>query len=267
MDIHRLQNFEQLVAGRGRARSVSPAPLGPRIDRVAALSLGLGALVAAVSLGCSGPPPKPDGRPEPPPFAEQVRAVRAGRVTRIEAAAPLGPDDWESLRGLAGLRVLVLDRGVAGDAEAEILATLPDIERLVLRRSPVSDAGFSALAGCRSLEDLNVPQAACTATGIYSLAALPSLQNLRLGGPNLAGPDVARAIAKLPGLRSLHLIDVAIGDEGLDALATLATLGNLYLDGAGVSDAAWQRYFKARPAVHAHIDQAHHDRDPRRGHD
>jgi hypothetical protein len=267
MDIHRLQNFEQLVAGRGRARSVSPAPLGPRIDRVAALSLGLGALVAAVSLGCSGPPPKPDGRPEPPPFAEQVRAVRAGRVTRIEAAAPLGPDDWESLRGLAGLRVLVLDRGVAGDAEAEILATLPDIERLVLRRSPVSDAGFSALAGCRSLEDLNVPQAACTATGIDSLAALPSLQNLRLGGPNLAGPDVARAIAKLPGLRSLHLIDVAIGDEGLDALATLATLGNLYLDGAGVSDAAWQRYFKARPAVHAHIDQAHHDRDPRRGHD
>ena len=239
MDIHRLQNFEQLVAGRGRARSVSPAPLGPRIDRVAALSLGLGALVAAVSLGCSGPPPKPDGRPEPPPFAEQVRAVRAGRVTRIEAAAPLGPDDWESLRGLAGLRVLVLDRGVAGDAEAEILATLPDIERLVLRRSPVSDAGFSALAGCRSLEDLNVPQAACTATGIDSLAALPSLQNLRLGVPNLAGPDVARAIAKLPGLRSLHLIDVAIGDEGLDALATLATLGNLYLDGAGVSDAAW----------------------------
>jgi len=235
---------------------------------MAALSLGLGPLVAAVALGCSGPPPEPDGRPEPPPpFAEQVRAVRAGRVTRIEAAAPLGPDDWESLRGLAGLRVLVLERGVAGDAEAEILATLPDIERLVLRRSPVSDAGFSALAGCRSLEDLNVPQAACTAVGIEALAAVPSLQNLRLGGPNLAGPDVARAITKLPGLRSLHLIDVAIGDEGLDALATLATLGNLYLDGAGVSDAAWERYFKIRPAVHAHIDQAHHDRDPRRGHD
>ena len=203
----------------------------------------------------------------PTPFAQQVLAVREGRADRIEAATPLGPPDWESLRGLAGLRVLVLERGVAGDTEAEILSSLADIERLVLRKSPLSDAGFVALASCRSLEDVNVPQAACTAAAITSLAKLPKLKSLRLGGPNLAGPDVARAIARLPGLRSLHLIDVAIGDEGLDALANLTTLRNLYLDGAGVSDAAWERYFEARPLVHVHVDQAHHDRDPRRGHD
>ncbi|MEX0689202.1 MAG: hypothetical protein WD072_11110 [Pirellulales bacterium] len=231
------------------------------------MSLGLGALVAAVSLGCSGPPPKPDGSREPPPFAEQVRAVRAGRADRIEAADPLGPDDWESLCGLAGLRVLVLERGVAGDDEAEILATLPDVERLVLRRSPLSDAGLAALAACQSLEDLNVPQAACTAAGIERLSTLANLKSLRLGGPKLAGPEVARALAPLPGLRSLHLIDVAIGDEGLDALAELSMLRNLYLDGAGVSDAAWGRYFERHPGVHVHVDQAHHDRDPRRGHD
>jgi len=201
-----------------------------------------------------------------PPFAAQVRAVQAGRADRIEVAAPLGPDDWESLRGLAGLRVLVLEQGVAGDLEAEMLATLPAIERLVLRKSPLSDAGFAALACCRSIGDLNVPQAACTAAGIKGLAKLPNLKSLRLGGENLAGPDVARAIARLPVLRSLHLIDVAIGDEGLDALAELETLRNLYLDGAGVSDAAWERYFNALPRVHVHVDQAHHDRDPRRGH-
>lgn len=203
----------------------------------------------------------------PTPFAEQVLAVRAGRADRIEAATPLGPPEWESLRGLSGLRVLVLERGVAGDAEAEILATLPHVERLVLRQSPLSDAGFRALAGCQSLENVNVPQAACTAAGIEALVTLANLRSLRLGGPNLAGPDVARAIARLPGLTSLHLIDVAIGDEGLDALANLASLRNLYLDGAGVSDAAWERYFEARPRVHVHMDQAHHDRDPRRGHD
>jgi hypothetical protein len=78
---------------------------------------------------------------------------------------------------------------------------------------------------------------------------------------------VARAIATLPGLTSLHLIDVAIGDDGLDALAKAQTLQNLYLDGAGVSDAAWKRYFEARPGVHVHVDQAHHDRDPRRDHE
>jgi len=224
-------------------------------------------VAALVAGGCRGPEPDRAPAPTAPPMAEQVRAVREGRTDRIDAATPLGADDWEALRGLAGLRVLVLSSGVAGDTEAEILATLPDVERLVLRQSPLSDAGFSALAGCRSLTDLNVPQAACTAAGIASLAKLPNLKSLRLGGPNLTGPDVARAIARLPTLKSLHLIDVAIGDEGLEALAELGTLRNLYLDAAGVSDAAWGRYFEARPRVHVHVDQAHHDRDPRRGHD
>jgi hypothetical protein len=224
--------------------------------------------VVAVAVGCGSPAidSAADGK-SAPPFAARVRAVREGRADRIEVAMPLGPEDWESLRGLAGLRVLVLERGVAGDDEAEILATLPDVERLVLRRSPLSDAGLAALASCRSLADLNVPQAACTAAGIERLARLAKLRSLRLGGPTLAGPEVARAIAELPELRSLHLIDVAIGDEGLDALAKLPTLRNLYLDGAGVSDAAWERYFERRPAVHVHVDQAHHDRDPHRGHE
>jgi hypothetical protein len=202
-----------------------------------------------------------------PPFADQLWAVREGESDRIEVAVPPGPDDWEALRGLAGLRVLVLERGVAGDNEAAILTTLPDVERLVLRQSPLSDAGFAALAGCRSLRDLIVPQASCTPAGIERLAAVPTLKSLRLGGGNLKGPDVARAIATLTGLTSLHLIDVAIGDEGLAALAELGTLRNLYLDGAGVSDAAWTRYFEARPGVHVHVDQAHHDRDPGRDHE
>jgi hypothetical protein len=221
-----------------------------------------------VALGCSGPPADRGAtKSAVPGFDDRVAAVRAGTSDRIEATAPLGPSDWKSLRGLAGLRVLVLDRGVAGDAEAAILATLPDVERLVLRESPLSDAGFRALANCRSLADLNVPQAACTAAGIASLETLPNLRSLRLGGANLTGPDVARAVARLPRLRSLHLIDVAIGDDGLDALTELSALRNLYLDGAGVSDAAWERYFERRPSIHVHVDQAHHDRDPQREHE
>ena len=221
----------------------------------------------ALMVGCGSPPPTSVTGQALPPFAAQVQAVREGRSDRIEAVEKFSPEDWASLRALSGLRVLLLQHGVAGDAEAEILATLPDLERLVLRHSPLSDAGFATLARCRSLEDVNVPQAACTAAGITSLAELPKLKSLRLGGVNLTGPDVARAIARLPALTSLHLIDVAIGDDGLDALSEVATLRNLYLDGAGVSDAAWERYFGARPGVHVHVDQAHHDRDPRRGHD
>jgi len=101
---------------------------------------------AAVSGGCSPPVAQHPGGAT---FETQVAAVRAGSATRIVADAPLTAAEWESLRGLAGLRELVLRRGVADDARAEILATLPGIERLVLRESPLSDVGFREIAGCR----------------------------------------------------------------------------------------------------------------------
>ncbi len=203
---------------------------------------------------------------EKPSFAAQVAAVREGRSTAIVAADPPTPEEWESLRGLPALATLVLERGRADDRAAGILATLPAIERLVLRESPLTDTGFARLAECRSLRDVNVPQADCTAEGIRGLSALQNLRALRLGGRRLAGPEVGEAVATLPRLRSLHLIDVPLGDRGLAALRGLPGLWSLYLDGAGVSDEAWGEYFRACPDVHVHVDQAHHDRDPR-GHD
>jgi hypothetical protein len=97
---------------------------------------------------------------------------------------------------------------------------------------------------------------------------LPELRSLRLGGGPLAsgGAEAGRAVADLPQLRSLHLIDVPLGDDGLEAIARLPQLRNLYLDGAGVSDESWGRYFESHPRVHVHVDQAHHDRDPGRDH-
>ena len=196
-------------------------------------------------------------------IGDQTAAVRAGAADRIVAATPPTDAEWESLRGLTGLRELVLEQGSADDGRADILATLVGLERLVLRNSPLGDTALQRLAECRALRDLNVPQAACTADGVRALAPLPHLRSLRLGGPQLAGPEVCEAVASLPQLRSLHLIDVPIGDDGLALLQRLPGLWNLYLDGAGVSDAAWERYFQACPRVHVHVDQAHHDRDPR----
>jgi hypothetical protein len=222
------------------------------------------ALLVATLAGCGGS--REDGPPAErrPSFSSQVAAVRGGTATAIVAATPPGPDDWASVRGLGGLRELVLENGGGDDRAAEILATLPDLERLVLRRCPLTDAGFKSLSGCPRLRDLNVPQAACTAAGVRSLAAVASLRSLRLGGETLAGPEVGAAVAELTGLRSLHLIDVPLGDRGLAALGRLEGLWNLYLDGAGVSDEAWVEYFRACPGVHVHVDQAHHDRDPSR---
>lgn len=231
------------------------------------LRLGLVVLVGVI--GCSRPSPPADtpAYVRQPTFVEQLAAVRDGRATSITADRPLSADEWESLRGLEGLTELVLLAGRADDPHAELIATLPGLERLVLRDSPLTDRGLRALAACTTLQDLNLPQAACTADGIRGLAALQQLRSLRLGGDALDGPEVCRAVATLPALKSLHLIDVPIGDEGLAVLSGLPTLWNLYLDGAGVSDVAWEGYFRACPNVHVHVDQAHHDRDPRRHHD
>jgi hypothetical protein len=223
------------------------------------------AIVITAGVGCGSPQPVLGPAVEATaPFTAQVAAVRRGVSSRIETNLPPTAAEWESLRGLPGLRELVLRAGVARDDEAAILATLPDVERLVLRASPLTDAGFLLLAGCPRLRDLNVPRAACTAAGVAALAAAPNLRSLRLGGSALAGGATCTALVTLPGLRSLHLIDVEIGDAGLATLAECPALRNLYLDGAGVSDEAWAGYFARHPRVHVHVDQVHHDRDPSR---
>jgi hypothetical protein len=242
-----------------------------RSVRAGLLALGapLALVGTLVSVGCGSPgaagPVSAAGGPAT--FADQVAAVRRGDASRLVIDRPPTDAEWESLRGLAGLREIVLAAGGVDDSRAGMLATLPDIERLVLRDSPLTDKGFRTLAGCLSLRDLNVPQAACTAAGIRALAALPRLQSLRLGGPYLAGAEVCEAVVAIEPLKSLHLIDVPIGDDGIRVLAGRPDLRNLYLDGAGVSDDGWAGYFRACPEVHVHVDQAHHDRDPRRHHE
>jgi hypothetical protein len=239
------------LAGCGRA--------APRLSPAATSAAAPAVPAAAVE-------PEPAAAAVPPSFAAQVAAVRDGTSRRVVATTPPTAAEWASLRGLGGLRELVVERGGAGDGEAEVFATLADLERLVLRHCPLGDAGFRRLASCRSLRDLNVPQAACTTAGVRALAPLENLRSLRLGAPGLAGPEVCEAVTALPRLRSLHLIDVPIGDAGLAILGRMPGLWNLYLDGAGVSDAAWAGYFEACPTVHVHVDQAHHDRDPRGDH-
>lgn len=235
-----------------------------RFGAAAGVLVAMAAVVAGCSpSGSSGTSESPEAEVSYRDIGDQIAAVRTGGADRIVAAVPLTDAEWESLRGLTGLRELVLEQGRADDGRAEILATLTGLERLVLRESPLGDVGFRRLAECRALRDLNVPQATCTAGGVRALAPLADLRSLRLGGPQLAGPEVCEAVTALHKLRSLHLIDVPIGDDGLAVLQRLPGLWNLYLDGAGVSDEAWERYFQGCPRVHVHIDQAHHDRDPR----
>jgi hypothetical protein len=42
----------------------------------------------------------------------------------------------------------------------------------------------------------------------------------------------------------------------------MSELSSLYIDECPLPDTAWTQLFAARPNLHVHVDQAHHDLDP-----
>lgn len=197
-------------------------------------------------------------------WQSQIAAARAGESDSIQVT-----DERIALGQLADLHQvpdvteLLLEAGAVTDRGIEFIAPLGKLEHLRMRQSPLTDDGLAQLAAgsMENLRILNLPQAVVTAAGIKHLAALPNLVQLRLGGDGL-DDRAAEAIAGLPALRSLHLIGPQLTDAGLDHLAKAPRLSSLYVDDCELSDEAWERLFAAKPNLHVHIDQAHHDRDP-----
>ncbi len=158
---------------------------------------------------------------------------------------------------------LLIEAGGVDDASIETVAQVRGLVHLRLRECPIGNEGLARLVEARmsELQILNIPQSKCTADGIAQLASLPKLIQLRLGGQQIDDAAVAE-IAKLPKLRSLHLIGPTLSDAALEKLSASPLLSTFYLDDCPLSNAAWQQLFAAKPKLHVHIDQAHHDRDP-----
>jgi hypothetical protein len=167
-----------------------------------------------------------------------------------------------SMAGLDSLETVIFDQGAVTDQAIETIASLPKLRHLRLRLSPIGDEGLSRIASIESLWYLNLPHAECTSQGIAELAALPRLRQLRLGSGKL-GNEVAREIAKITSLRGIHLIGIPVTDEGLKSLAAMKHLESLYLDDCAVTEAGWEWLFQEHPYLHVHINQSHHDRDPK----
>lgn len=161
------------------------------------------------------------------------------------------------------LETVIFDQGAVSDEALVVLSALPRLRHLRLRLSPITDEGLKSLAQCESLWFVNLPHARCTADGVAALSQLPRLRQLRLGAPDL-GNEVTDAIAKIETLRGIHLIGAAITDEGLKELAAMPNLESLYLDDVKVTEAGWEWLFRNYPQLHVHINQVHHDRDPKR---
>ncbi len=157
----------------------------------------------------------------------------------------------------------MVDAGIVRDDNVRHLTKLSGLQHLRLRESPLGDAGLKALADgeLQNLLILNLPQARPTWLGLRELSRLPKLRQLRIAGRQI-NDQAIEELSHWPALTSLHLIQPGITEKSLETLAGMNELSSLYIDECPLSDAAWSKLFAARPGLHVHIDQAHHDLDP-----
>lgn len=202
-------------------------------------------------------------------IAPQVLFEDVCARVRVEESDKLHVTDFEvsdamipQIADIPSIETLIIDKGVLHDSSINTISALPKLRHLRLRLSPITDEGLKTLAQCETLWYVNLPHVDCTAEGIAALAQLPRLRQLRIGSTEL-GNEITPAVASIETLRGLHLIGVAVTDGGLKKLAAMPNLESLYLDDSKVTEAGWDWLFKNYPQLHVHINQAHHDRDPK----
>jgi hypothetical protein len=199
-------------------------------------------------------------------FGAQLLSVRNGATDQIHvSASPLTDNDFTHLPSAAGLRVLLIDHAESRITTEGVrhLADLSKLEHLRLRGPGIDDAALTQIAKVKSLQILNLPRADLSDSGLPHLKQLPALEQLRFGSPRVTDAGM-KTIRELPALKRLHLIDIPISDKGLAELTAIEQLESLYIDGGDFSDAALDELFRARPGLHVHLNQKHHDRDPRK---
>lgn len=199
-------------------------------------------------------------------WSEQVSAVSQGKSDEILIeAAKIDDAQIADLSNLEGLKVLKLHQGSITDRGILALKSLKNLEQIVLRECPISDDGAAALVDLPAMRIVNLPQSEIGDEGLESLAKIRNLELLRLGTPYALSVEALTSLTEAKSLRFIHFIDVPLTDESLAPLSEIETLESLYVDGATFSDEALASLLKKRPKLHLHLDQKHHDSDPKSG--
>ena len=168
------------------------------------------------------------------------------------------PGHWQSIR---------IEKGAITQTGLEHVAThAPELEQLVLRESAIGDVGANSIIKLEQLRVVNLPHSKLTDEGVASLVTLPQLEFLRLGSSEMSDRSL-QLVRTSETIRFLHLIDAPITDQGLEALFGWHELESLYIDGSDVTAEGVARLVKECPELHLHLDQKHHDADPRKGHE
>ncbi|MAG93562.1 MAG: hypothetical protein CMJ48_07415 [Planctomycetaceae bacterium] len=184
-------------------------------------------------------------------------------------SVPVTDESFKSLAALPRLRQLVLSgTHVSQEGLAAFRATHPDITIVV---DPVTEQGWGRLRnqmeadeegrivglsfnGRRSerltdadvehmlrltdLKDLYVHHCAIEERLLRAMAQLPALERLSLIDVPITGSEL-RALGDLQALKSINILGVSVGDAGFEALTRISALEDLGLSGAkGISDGA-----------------------------
>ena len=201
-------------------------------------------------------------------WSAAIAKVTAGTSDTIQIEKFVVTDEHLAQLVNVPVKQLHLNRGRITDGGIQYLAPLRSLTAIRLRESRLTDSGMRLLAECAGLDDINLPQSQFTDVGLHELARLPKLRYLRFSSPQVTEAGLCD-LAQIKSLRWLHLIRVPVTPQVLTQLATLPKLESLYVDdspvdGTPANNAAWEAFFAARPEVHVHVNQTHHDRDPAR---
>jgi hypothetical protein len=199
-----------------------------------------------------------------PSFAQQLAAVKAGQSDTIHVSSwRVSNSELAPIGQATALRTLIIDQPeswITADG-LKHLTGLPNLEHLRLRGLGVDDNGLAQIAQLQSLRFLNLPRGSFSDAGLAHLAGHARLELLRFGSPNVTDAGI-KTLREMPALTQIHLIGVPLSDAALVELAKMNQLQSLYVDDIAFSDTAWEAFFAARPGLHVHVNQAHHDRDP-----
>lgn len=196
-------------------------------------------------------------------LATQIQNVRSGQSDAIILRhTPLGDDDFAKLADLKLLRQLEIDHCRATQVGVQYLTHLPKLEHLKLRGG-IGDEALRQLARISSLRILNLPLAQFSDIGLAKVVQLSKLELLRFGSPKVTDAGI-ESLKQIESLRFLHLIDVPITDAALLHIVQMKNLESFYLDGSRATDDAKGKLVLARPDLHLHFNQQHHDRDPKK---
>ena len=121
-------------------------------------------------------------------FANSVSKLNGKGEVELDIEYTHGVDEFlERIRGLRGVKSVLLVKCIVSEVGIKHLATLPDLESLNLYHVTITDTGLASLATCPKLVNLSLAPLTSKNLSISAVVALPSLRVLSIDGTNEAG--------------------------------------------------------------------------------